>query len=174
MKFREIKRRFRTETAFLNPVVIGIGAGAAVLLGTIFAVGIVGQPAFVYIPRVALPSFLNVLFQLLSYAALGAAFGILICMPLYAECSESLRLQKLWGLLLCACTLILFYLWTPVVCKAGSFFLGVLLCAMILLSLFVLCFLVRKISVIAVGILFLSAFWTLYMLYLTLMMLFFA
>ena len=173
MRFREIRRRVRTEAAYLNPIVIGICAGVAVLLGAIFAIGAVGHPVYVYVPRAALPSFLNVLFQLVAYATIGVVFGVLFCMPLYAECSERLRIQKKWGLLLSCCILVLSYLWIPVVCKAGSFFLGVLLCAVILVGVFALLFLTRSISVISSGFLLIFAVWILYMLYLTLLMVFF-
>ncbi len=172
MRFREIRSRIRTESAFLSPVILGIAAGVAVLLGAIFTTSLVGRPFGVLLPRTALPSFLHILFQLLSYAVFGAAFASLLSAPLCQK-TRSLRLQKKGALVLFVCILILCYVWIPVVCKAGSYFLGVLLCGVILLSLFVLFFLTYRVSIISAGLLVVFAIWMLYILYITLSFLFF-
>jgi len=170
MKIREIKSRLRKECAFLNPVLLGICAGFAVLLGALFTTSLVGRVPGFFLPRTALPSFLHVLFQLISFAVLGAVFATLLCAPL---CERTLRLQKKSALLLCVCTLVLGYVWIPLVYKASSYFLGALLCGVILIALAVLFFLSHRISVISAGLLVLFALWTLYILYITLSFLLF-
>jgi tryptophan-rich sensory protein len=172
MKFREIKCRFRTESAFLSPVILGIAAGITVLLGAIFTMSLVGRPFGVLLPRTALPSFFHILFQLLAYAIFGAAFASLLTTPLCQK-TRRLRLQKAYALVLFVCVLILCYVWIPVVYKAGSYFLGVLLCGVILLSLFVLFFLTYRLNIISAGLLALFAVWMLYILYITISFLFF-
>ena len=54
MKFREIHRRIRTESAYMNPILLGICAGVAVLLGAIFTTNLIGRPAGFLLPRTAL------------------------------------------------------------------------------------------------------------------------
>jgi tryptophan-rich sensory protein len=170
MKIREIKSRIRKECAFLNPVLLGICAGFAVLLGALFTTSLAGRVPGFFLPRTALPSFLHILFQLISYAILGAVFATLLKAPL---CKRTLRLQKKSALLLCTCILVLCYVWIPLVCKASSYFLGALLCGVILTAVAVLFFLSYRISVISAGFLILFALWMLYILYITLSFLLF-
>lgn len=172
MKFREIHRRIRTESAYMNPILLGICAGVAVLLGAIFTTNLIGRPAGFLLPRTALPSFLHILFQLAAYALFGAAFAILWKAPLPQK-TYRLRLQKKCALVLFVCVLVLCYVWIPVVCKAGSYFLGVLLCGVILLSLFVLACLSYRISLLTSVLLVVFSVWVLYILYITLSFLLF-
>ncbi len=174
MKFREIKRRIHTESAFLNPITLGISAGASVLLGALCATGFITHPASAFFPRTALPSFLHILLQLIAYAALGAAFASLLHIPLCRNLSEHLRLRKNSALLLLPCILVLCYVWIPTVCRARSFFLGTLLCGVILVALVVLMLLTWRISLICAGLAFVSSLWMIYILYVTLTLLFFA
>lgn len=172
MKIREIKRCIRIESACLNPIVLGICAGVTVLLGALFTTNLVSRPIGIFLPSTALPSFLHILLQLLAYAVFGAAFAALLCTPL-SQKTRSLRLRKKCALLLFVCVLILCYVWIPVVCRAGSYFLGALLCGVILLALFVLFLITQRISVISAGLLVFFALWMLYILYITLAFLFF-
>ena len=128
-------------------------------------------PGFL-LPRTALPSFLHILFQLAAYALFGAAFAILWKAPLPQK-TYRLRLQKKCALVLFVCVLVLCYVWIPVVCKAGSYFLGVLLCGVILLSLFVLACLSYRISLLTSVLLVVFSVWALYILYITLSFLLF-
>lgn len=171
MKFCEIKRRVQTELACLRPVTVGICAGVCVLLGAIFAVGLVGKPSCIMLPRMALPSFLSILLQFAAYAIFGAGFGILLGMPFYGENTKLLHLQKRWALVLFSCLLVLCYSWMPVVCKAGSFLLGALLCGVILLGVAVLLVFVHRISLLCVASLALFALWIVYLLYFTVLLL---
>lgn len=172
MKIREIKSRICRESAFLSPVVLGICVSIAVLLGALFTTSLVGCVAGFYLPRTALPSFLHILFQLIAYAIFGAAFAALLNAPLCQK-TKRLRLQKNCALLLFVCTLVLCYVWIPVVCKAGSYFLGALLCGVILIALAALFLITHRISVISAGLLVLFALWMLYILYITLSFLLF-
>ena len=171
MKFCEIKRRVRTEIVYLRPVLIGICAGVCVLLGAIFAVGLVGKPSVILLPRAVLPSFVGVLLQFLAYALFGASFGILLAMPFYGENTKMLRAQKKWAIVLFACLLVLCYSWFPVVNKAGSFLLGILLCGVILVGLAVLILFVHRISVLCTASLVLFSLWVVYLLYFTVLLL---
>ena len=172
MKFREIRIRIRKESAFLNPVILGVSTGVAILFGALFTTSFVGRMPGFLLPRTALPSFLHILFQLMAYAVLGAAFAALLNSP---SCNPSnrLRFRKKCGLLLFVCTLVLCYVWIPLVCKAGSYFLGTLLCCVIFIALITLFFLSSRISVICSGLLVLFAIWMLYILYITLSFLLF-
>ncbi len=172
MKFREIKRRIRTESAFLNPVLLGICAGSAVLLGALFATNLVSRPIGILLPRTPIPSFLFILFQLTAYALFGAAFAALLSAPMCQE-PRYFQWQKKGALLLFLCTLVLSYVWVPLVCRAGSYFLGVLLCGVILTALFVLIMMTYRFSLIASVLLVFFCVWTLYILYLTLSFLLF-
>ena len=172
MKFREIRIRIRKESAFLNPVILGISTGISILFGALFTTSFVGHiPAFL-LPRTALPSFLHILFQLMAYAVIGAAFAALLNAPLCQQ-STRFRLQKKCGLLLFICTLVLCYVWIPLVCKAGSYFLGTLLCGIIFIALATLFFISYRISIISAGLLVLFSMWMLYILYITLSFLLF-
>ena len=171
MNFREIRIRIRKESAFLNPVTLGVCTGIAILFGALFTTSFVGRPGFL-LPRTALPSFLHVLFQLMAYAVFGAAFTALLNAPVCRQANR-LRLQKKYGLLLSVCTLVLCYVWIPLVCKAGSYFLGALLCGVIFIALTVLFFLSFRVSVISAGLLVLFSLWMLYILYITLSFLLF-
>ncbi|MBQ9747924.1 MAG: tryptophan-rich sensory protein [Clostridia bacterium] len=171
MKFCEIKRRVQTELACIRPVTLGVSAGVCVLLGAIFAVSLVGKPSCVLLPNAALPSFLGVLLQFIAYALFGAAFGILLGMPFYGENTRALHMQKRWALVLFSCLLVLCYAWTPVVCKAGSFLLGALLCGVILLGVAVLLLFVHRISLLCAAALVLFALWVVYLLYFTVLLL---
>ncbi len=170
MNFCEIKRRLRTELSCLRPVVVGICAGISVLLGAILAAAPIGKPSLVVIPHAALPSFLSVLLQFVSYALFGAAFGVLLAMPFYGEGTRMLHAQKRCALVLSVCLLILCYAWVPVVCKAGSFLIGALLCGVILLGLSVLLLLAYRISVIGAACLAVFSLWVVYLLYFTVLL----
>lgn len=166
MKFQEIRRRLQTEAACLSPVTLGICAGVAALLGAVFSTSIVGNAQGILLPRTLLPSFFHILFQLFAYAILGAAFAALLKAP----CRKTNRRQLFQyrcALLLFVCVLILCYLWVPVVCIAESYFLGILLCSMILLALFILAALCYPISIFAVFLLILFSAWMLYLSYIT-------
>ncbi len=172
MNFREINRRIRIESACLNPILLGICAGAAVLLGALFTTNPALRPAGIFLPRTALPSFFHILFQLVAYAVFGAAFAAFLRTP-YCD-RKQFRLPKLCGNFLFVCTLVLCYVWIPVVCKAKSFFLGTLLCGVILIALLALVLITYRISVLStLGLIFFSV-WMLYILYLTITLLFFA
>ncbi len=174
MKFRELKRRILIESAYLHPVTIGISAGIVVLFGALFTTSLLHHPIGVYLPHALLPSFWYILFQLSAYAVFGAAFAVLLDAPPCACTPKRLSLQKTCGLLLAVSVLILSYVWIPLVCRAGSYFLGTLLCLVILLALFTLFLLICRISFISAGLFVLFAFWMIYILYLTLALLFFA
>ncbi len=171
MKFCEMKSRLRTELSCLRPILIGICAGVCVLLGAIFAVGLVGKPSGVLIPRAVLPSFLGVLLQFIAYALFGAAFGVLLTTPFCGDQSRLLRSQRRWALVLFACLIVLCYAWIPVVCKAGSFLLGALLCGVILVGIAVLLLFTYRISLICTACLLVFAFWVVYLLYFTVLLL---
>ncbi len=174
MKIREIKRRVRTESAFFHPLILGISAGIAVIFGALCTTGFVLHPSGFWLPRTALPSFLHILFQLVAYAVLGAVFGILLHLPPCGKHPSFFRTQKLSSLLLSLCILILSYVWIPTVCRARSFFLGVLLCCVILLALFVLFLLTYRISLFSAILTVIYSIWMFYILYLTVTLLFFA
>ncbi len=174
MKIREITRRIRVESAYLNPVLLGICTGAAVLFGALCMSGFIIRPVGAFLPRTALPAFLHILFQLIAYAMLGAGFSALVTAP---HCRSSTTERYPWktvGLIFFVCTLVLAYLWMPVVCRARSFFLGTLLCGILLLCVAAIFLLTRRISILSVLTVFFFGIWVFYLLYLTISLLFFA
>ncbi len=173
MKLQEIKSRLRTEIAFLHPLTVGVAAGVTVVFGALFLAGIPPHLPILHFPRPAIPSFFFILFQLVAYALFGAGFALLLDAPTCGV-PNRLRPQRTSGLLLFVCTMVLTYIWIPLVCRAGSYFLGVLLCGVILLALFPIVLLIKRFSLLASGCVFLFALWTLYILYLTLLFLFFS
>jgi tryptophan-rich sensory protein len=162
----------RKESAFLNPIILGISTGVSILFGALFTSGFIGRIPGILLPRTALPSFLHILFQLMAYAVIGAAFAALLNAP-PCQRSERFRWLKKCGLLLFICTLVLCYIWIPLICKAGSYFLGTLLCGIIFIALIALFFISYRISIISAGLLVLFSLWMLYILYITLSFLLF-
>ena len=166
MKFREIHRRIRTESAYMNPILLGICAGVAVLLGAIFTTNLIGRPAGFLLPRTALPSFLHILFQLAAYALFGAAFAILWKAPLPQK-TYRLRLQKKCALVLFVCVLVLCYVWIPLVYKAASFFLALLVLAVLFFCLAAIFMTVWREHSTAAVLLCFFALWIAYLFYYT-------
>ncbi len=174
MDFREIKRRLRLEAAYLNPITLGISAGVAMLFGALFLAGIPPRFAAFHLPAHHMPTFLHILLLLFSYALLGVGFALLLDAPEGKHCTPRLHPQKTAGLLLYFSILVLSYIWVPLVCKAGSYFLGVLLCAVILIALFALHLLIHKLSLLSSIAACFYAVWMVYTLYTSLKFLFFA
>ena len=161
---KEIKRQMQHELSCVNLTFVIILAAACVVLGILFAIGGVDRYLYwyYYLPKCALSPFFLVLFWLVAYALFGACAAVALSAPCYRCAVAKKKMAVLF-----ACTLVLCYVWIPVVYKASSFFLGTLLVAVIIVCLAVLFSMSTRISKLASWGILLFAFWMLYILYYT-------
>ena len=158
----DIKRRMRSEIACMNKTLVIILAAACVLLGILFAISGVDKYVYWYCfqPKCAMAPFFMVLFWIIAYAVFGASVAIALAAPCYRSQTAKKR-----AAILAACTLVLCYVWIPVVYKAASFFLATLLVAGIVICLAGLFSLFTRLSKLASWGILLFAAWMLYILY---------
>lgn len=126
----KIKMRIARETACINTTVVIIFAAVCAVLGLIFAIGGVDGEVYENIiqPKFYLPPFFMVLFNLIFYALIGAAAGIIVSTPYYGKNSI-----KPISLFLSGAVLLLCFAWIPLIYTAASFLIGTLLYLIILL-----------------------------------------
>ena len=158
------KRQLRAELSCVNTTLVLVMAGVRVLLGILFAISGVSQYVYwyTYQPKCGLPAFFMVLFWMIAYAVFGACTAIALSAPHYRS-----QQAKKHAAILAACTLVLCYVWIPVVYKAASFFLATLLAVVIIICLAVLFSMFCRISKLASWGILAFAAWMLYILYYT-------
>ena len=128
----KLKRELHRELACINRAYLWLFSLVALILGILFAVG--GVNRFVYgsllLPRGALPPFLLIFLWGAMLFLFGASVSLVYASPL------SLKTQtRQTVLLLFFASLVLCYVWIPMVFKAASFFLALLVLAVLFLSL---------------------------------------
>lgn len=162
--WRQVKRDFFC----VDRTMLAVFAGTAVILGILFALGGVNRHVVgcLLFPRGALPSFVMVFLWGVMLAALGVS-AALIRSSDTAPCLVSKNIL----LLLFLAALTLCYVWIPLVYKAASFFLALLVLAVLFLCLLAIFFSVRSSHVTASVILAVFALWLGYLFYYTLALL---
>ncbi len=116
--------------ACVNSVIVIIFAVSAAVLGLIASITGIDTELYSDMeqPRFYLPLFFLVLFNIIFYALLGAAAGIVISTPYYRQNNI-----KPLSLALAAAVLLICYSWVPLVFSAGSFLIATLLFVFVIL-----------------------------------------
>jgi len=125
----KIRRGFVRETLCVNTTLVLVLAVVCACLGLIFAIGGVDYEVYGEIaqPKFYFPPFVMIVLQIVFYALLGAAAGIIISAP-YSRRGRG----KFAPLALSVCTLFLCFTWIPLVYTAASFFIAFVVCLIIL------------------------------------------
>lgn len=125
----KIKRGFVRETLCINKTLVLVIAIVCACLGLIFAIGGVDYEVYGEIeqPKFYFPPFVMITLQMIFYALLGAAAGVIACTP-YCRRGQG----KAAALALCACTLFICFTWVPLVYTAASFFIAFFVCLIVL------------------------------------------
>lgn len=160
----KLRRELHRELTCVNRAYLWLFSLGALILGILFAIG--GVNRFVYgcllLPRGALPPFLLILLWGLMLFVFGASVSLAYSSPL---CLKTQTRQSV--LLLFLASLVLCYVWIPMVYKAASFFLALLVLAVLFLSLAVMLLSICKThrtAAIGIGI---FALWIAYIFYYT-------
>ena len=159
-------RRLSAELCYVQAVPALITAIVCLVLGIMVAVS--GKGYGVFLPRTVFSVvFMGILWGIF-YVVIGFAFG---CFLFSGDCCANSHREQTAILFLC--TLILSYAWTVVVCKAGNFFLGLLIGFSLVACLVTLFLALRKAWFLS-GILVLGGnIWIFYVIYYTFSLMFF-
>lgn len=160
----KFRKRIAREIFCFNRKTVLLFAAAAVLLGLLFALGGVNRYVYwhLFLPRGALPPF----FMVLLWGLMLALFGVCMALAFDSPFCDRHITKNMLLLLFCA-SLVLCYVWIPMVYKAAAFFLALLIVVMLLLCLslfFVTVWRLHKVAAAGIGI---FALWILYILYYT-------
>ena len=164
MKIRFLKRKLQTEFAKIPLIAVLLFAGFSIFLGLMIAIsaGARHPTLYYYLPKGILPIFLMAFFWCLAYGLWGALIGVFLF-----SCQNFGKSNRIYLFFLFLCVWILSYTWFPVVYRAGSLFLALLLCFLIFFCLFFLFgFFVRHSFLMILGFC-LFAFWMIYVFYYT-------
>lgn len=126
----KMKRSVSREAICVNTALVAICAAVCAVLGLLFALGGIDWDIYgeMVQPKFYLPPFFMVFFNLIFYAVLGAAIGIVLSTPYYRK-----NHIKLISLVLSVCTLFLCFTWVPLVYTATSFLIGAIVYLVVVL-----------------------------------------
>jgi tryptophan-rich sensory protein len=159
-------RRISAELCYVPAVPAWITAIVCLVFGLVVAVS--GKGYGVFLPRTVFSVVFMGIFWGIFYVVIGFAFGCFLFSGY--RYANSYKEQTA---ILFLCTLILSYAWTVVVCKAGNFFLGLLIGFSLIACLLTL-FLVLRNTCLLSAILALSGnIWIFYVIYYTFSLMFF-
>lgn len=158
----DAKRRVRRELSCINTTLVIIFAATALTLGIIFAIGGIDGDICdeIIFPVSSLSPFFTCVLFGIAIVLFAISQAIVISTP--AGC---LGRQKTRSAVIFICTLILVYVWLPVMFKAKEFLLGTLLVLIMVLACAALFSIALKINRIAAYAIFAFALWMLYILY---------
>ncbi|MCQ2436433.1 MAG: tryptophan-rich sensory protein [Clostridia bacterium] len=162
--FLDLKRRIRCELICINPVLTAVFSSTAAFLGVIFALGGVDADTYDSFiqPRGALSPFFCVAIWIIMYALYGAAASEVAS----AKCRIGPE-KRTQALALAACTLVLSYVWTPMVYRAANFFLASMLTVVTIIALAALYALYSSVGRICSAVILIYTLWHVYILYYT-------
>ena len=166
MNMKTFWRRISAEFCYVPAVPALITAAVCLIVGIMVSVSSKGFSAF--LPRPIFSVVFMGIFWGIFYVLVGFALG---CFLFSGDCYTNIRREQ--TTLLFLCTLVLAYSWTVVVCKAGNFFLGLLICFSLIACLVTLFLALRKRCFLS-GIMILSgSIWIFYVIYYTFSLMFF-
>lgn len=127
---KKMKRNVARESVCINTALVIICAAVCAVTGLFFTLGGIDLDVYGEIvkPKFYLPPFFMIFFNIVFYALLGAAAGIVLSTPYYRKNNI-----KLISLSLCVCALLLCFAWVPLVYTAASFFMGAIIYILVML-----------------------------------------
>jgi|GEM_PF-1466158 len=159
--FRSLKRKAAYEFSCVDIKLVAILS--AVYAAICILTSIINVKGAVYkkfvMPKLAMPPFFIILFWIIASALLGAVLAIVISSPVR---NTKLRLQAIFSNV---CAFVLSCAWIALVYSAKSFVLGALVCAVIVVCLWVQYLAVVKINGAASLALIICAVWLIYVFY---------
>ncbi len=159
-------RRISAELCCVPAVPALITAIVCLIFGIVVAVSSKGY--CVFMPRSVFSVVFMGIFWGMFYVIIGFALG---CFLFAGGCYANVHGEQ--TALLFLCTLVLSYAWTVVVCKAGNFFLGLLICFSIVACLVTLFLVLRKRCFLPGIMVLLGNVWIFYVIYYTFSLMFF-
>ena len=159
-------RRISAELCYVSTVPALITAVVCLILGLVVAVS--SKSYGVFLPRTVFSVVFMGIFWSVFYMIIGFALGCFLFSGY--PCANGRGEQTA---LLFLCTLVLSYAWTVVVCKAGNFFLGLLICFSIVACLMTLFFVLRKCCFLSAIMALFGNVWIFYVIYYTFSLIFF-
>jgi tryptophan-rich sensory protein len=157
---KKMKRNVARESVCINTALVIICAAVCAVTGLFFTLGGIDPEVYGEIvqPKFYLPPFFMIFFNIVFYALLGAAAGIVLSTPYYRKNSD-----KALSLAMAACTLFLCFAWISLVYTAARFFVASLVSVTsMLFYAFVFKYYI-KINVVAAWIMLIPSFFSLYL-----------
>ena len=166
MDMKMFRRKISAELRCIPTVPALISAAICLILGILVAVSSKGYGVF--LPRTLFSVIFMGMFWGFFYAIIGFSLGCF----LFTEGSY-MNMRGEQTVLLFLCALVLSYSWTAVVCRAGNFLLGLLICFSLLACLLTLFFVLRRHYFLSGVLLLGGCVWIFYVIYYTFSLMFF-